>query len=268
VTNIKTGKQEISHSSRTVLAGGAELECTWLGCDELSRPTIVFLHEGLGSVAMWREFPEQLCMALGCNGLVYSRQGYGRSAPLTAPRQVDFMHREAAEVLPAVLAAFRIDQPILFGHSDGGSIALLYSAFFPERPRACLVMAPHILVEDVSITSIAKARCAYEEGKLKERLARYHDDVDGAFYGWNDIWLNPAFRRWSIETLLEAIKAPVLAIQGEDDVYGTMEQIEGIARRVRRASLVKIAHCGHSPHRDQPQMTIDAVRQFLEALAD
>jgi pimeloyl-ACP methyl ester carboxylesterase len=129
-------------------------------------------------------------------------------------------------------------------------------------------MAPHILVEDVSITSIAKARCAYEEGKLKERLARYHDDVDGAFYGWNDIWLNPAFRRWSIETLLEAIKAPVLAIQGEDDVYGTMEQIEGIARRVRRASLVKIAHCGHSPHRDQPQMTIDAVRQFLEALAD
>jgi len=263
-----TGKLDINQTFRTILAEGSELECAWLACAESPRPTIVFLHEGLGSVAMWRDFPAQLCVALGCNGLVYSRQGYGRSAPLAAPRCVDFMHREAALVLPAVLKAFRIDEPILFGHSDGGSIALLYSAFYPGRPRACVVMAPHILVEEVSITSIAKARCAYEEGYLKERLARYHDDVDGAFYGWNDIWLDPAFRSWTIETLLEAIQAPVLAIQGEDDVYGTMEQIEGIARRVRSASLVKIAQCGHSPHRDQPGMTIEAVRRFLEALAD
>ncbi|MBL8340890.1 MAG: alpha/beta hydrolase [Rubrivivax sp.] len=257
------------------------LEVAWVGpgADEAgaSAPLMVFLHEGLGSVAMWRDFPERLCTELGLRGLVYSRPGYGRSTP-RAPGErwhADFMHRQAHEVLPALLEALAIDPrrtpTWLYGHSDGGSIALLYAArcaaASPSLPLAgAIVAAPHILVEDISVRSIEAARRAYVETDLRQRLARYHDDPDSPFWGWNDIWLDPAFRRWSIEEEIGAIRCPVLALQGVDDEYGTLEQIHGIARRHTGTRLVELPECGHSPHRDQPDAVIHAVRGFVAAL--
>ena len=241
-------------------------------------PLLVFLHEGLGSVSMWRDFPTQLCERLGARGLVYSRPGYGRSTPRSQDERwgVDFMHRQAHEVLPALLQALNVQEPIwLVGHSDGGSIALLYAARHgsaangqsqaPEAPplAGAIVLAPHILVEDVSVRSIEQARQAYLHTDLRQRLARHHDDPDSAFWGWNDIWLSPAFRSWSIEADLHRIKVPVLAVQGVDDEYGTLEQIRGIARRVPQTELLELPACGHSPHRDQPQALMEAVAGFV-----
>ncbi len=241
-------------------------------------PLLVFLHEGLGSVSMWRDFPTQLCERLGARGLVYSRPGYGRSTPRAQDERwgVDFMHRQAHEVLPALLQALNVQEPIwLVGHSDGGSIALLYAARHgsaangqsqaPEAPplAGAIVLAPHILVEDVSVRSIEQARQAYLHTDLRQRLARHHDDPDSAFWGWNDIWLSPAFRSWSIEADLHRIKVPVLAVQGVDDEYGTLEQIRGIARRVPQTELLELPACGHSPHRDQPQALMEAVAGFV-----
>jgi pimeloyl-ACP methyl ester carboxylesterase len=232
-------------------------------------PLVVFLHEGLGSVAMWRDFPARVCAALGWRGLVYSRPGYGRSTPRASHEvwQPDFMHRQAREVLPALLEALRIDAartPVwLFGHSDGASIALLAAAHGALSPAGLVVMAPHVLVEEISVRSIAQARVAYLEGDLRARLARYHDDVDSAFWGWNDVWLSPAFRRWSIEDEIGTIRCPLLAIQGLDDEYGTLEQVRGIARRVPQTQLLELPACGHSPHRDQPEAVIDAVCNFV-----
>ena len=232
-------------------------------------PLIVFLHEGLGSVAMWREFPRQLCAAAGCRGLVWSRPGYGRSTPREPQERwaPDFMHRQAFEVMPALFDALGIDgaaaPPWLFGHSDGGSIALLHAARFPDRVAGAVLLAPHIRVEGVSVASIAETRAAYVDGGLRERLAKYHDDVDSAFWGWNRVWLDPAFAEWSIEDELAAIRCPLLAVQGEDDEYGTLEQIRGIARRVPQATLLELPACGHSPHRDLPQRVIDATTDFM-----
>jgi pimeloyl-ACP methyl ester carboxylesterase len=231
-------------------------------------PLIVFLHEGLGSLAMWRDFPQTLCDAAGVRGLVYSRPGYGRSTPRDGDEAwgVDFMHRQAHEVLPALLSALHVEQPVwLFGHSDGGSIALLYAARFPERTAGAVVLAPHIVVEELSVRSIEQARVTYLETDLRERLAKYHDDPDSAFWGWNDIWLHPPFKQWSIEDEIRSIACPLLAVQGVDDEYGTMEQIRGIARRVPQAQLLALDDCGHSPHRDQPDALIEAVRDFLRA---
>jgi pimeloyl-ACP methyl ester carboxylesterase len=219
--------------------------------------TLVFLHEGLGSVAGWRGFPRALCDRLQLPGLVYSRRGYGRSSPLGEARRTDYLHREAWDVLPALLAHAGIERPLLVGHSDGGSIALLYAARFD--PLAIAVMAPHVFVEDVTIDGIVEARAAWEQGRLREPLARMHADPDGAFFGWNDGWLNPAFRQWNIEAELPAIRCPVLAIQGTDDQYGTMEQLDRIARGVPTARLLKLEHCGHSPQRDQPDQVIAAI---------
>jgi pimeloyl-ACP methyl ester carboxylesterase len=250
------------------LAGAAtRIEYEWVGTDDPSAPVLVFLHEGLGSVAMWRDFPARLSDAVGARGLVYSRPGYGRSTPRRPDEHwaPDFMHRQAREVLPALLRSLGVQRPWLFGHSDGGSIALLHAAAFPEALRGTVVLAPHILVEDISVTSIAKARDAYLQTDLKEKLARYHEDVDSAFWGWNDIWLAPAFRGWSIEEEIRAIRCPLLAIQGIDDEYGTLEQVHGIARRVPQARLLELPHCGHSPHKDQPDAVIAAVRLFLNS---
>jgi pimeloyl-ACP methyl ester carboxylesterase len=246
------------------------IEVQWVGSGDAAAPLIVFLHEGLGSVAMWREFPAQLCAAAGARGLVYSRPGYGRSTPRPPDErwQPDFMHRQAREVLPALLAALGIDarrqKPWLFGHSDGGSIALLYAAAFPDALRGAIVLAPHILVEDVSIRSIEQARDVYRSTDLRQKLGRYHDDPDSAFWGWNDIWLDPAFRSWSIEDEIAAIRCPLLAVQGMADEYGTLEQIRGIARRVPGTELLEIPSCGHSPHKDQAQVVIAAVASFIE----
>ena len=249
------------------------IEHQWLSPERRERPLMVFLHEGLGSVAMWRDFPARLVEALGWRGLVYSRPGYGRSTPRAAQEAwgVDFMHRQAEEVLPALLARLGVDAerhpPWLFGHSDGGSIALLHAAAFPQRTAGAVVLAPHIMVEDLSVTSIAKAREAYLSTDLKARLARYHDDPDSAFWGWNDIWLHPPFRQWSIEHELSTITCPVLAVQGLDDEYGTLAQIRGIAERAPRTRLLELPGCGHSPHRDQPDKLIEAVRTFVFSCA-
>lgn len=246
------------------------IEHQWLNRDKVAAPLIVFLHEGLGSISMWRDFPQRLCDALGCRGLVYSRPGYGSSTPRAAAEAwgLDFMHRQAQQVLPAFLQALGIDtakdKPWLLGHSDGGSIALLYAASFPQQLAGAVVLAPHILVEDLSVNSISKARTAYLETDLRQRLARHHDDPDSAFWGWNDIWLRPDFKHWSIEEEITAITCPLLAVQGLDDEYGTLEQIRGIARRLAQTRLLELADCGHSPHRDQPDRLITAITAFIQ----
>ena len=234
-------------------------------------PLIVFLHEGLGSVSMWREFPQVLCDASACRGLVYSRPGYGRSSPRPADERwdTDFLQRQALEVLPAVLASLDVDashQPLwLLGHSDGGSIALLHAAHHPDGVAGVIVLAPHTFVEDLSIASIEQARQAYLNGSLRAGLARHHDDPDSAFWGWNQAWLNPAFRDWTIQEQIAAIRAPVLAVQGLDDVYGTLAQIESIARQLPQTRLLTMADCGHSPHRDRPQALIAAACDFMQS---
>ena len=257
----------MSESVGIRLAGRAfDIEYAHVGSDDPNAPLIVFLHEGLGSVAMWRDFPETLCHAASARGLVYSRPGYGRSTPRASDERwgVDFMHIQASEMLPALLRALHVDTaPWLFGHSDGGSIALIHAAMFPREVAGVIALAPHLFVEDISITSIAKTREAYLATPLKSKLARFHDDVDSAFWGWNDIWLNPAFRTWSIEALLPHITCPVLAIQGIDDEYGTMAQIDHIAEALAQAQLLALQGCGHSPHRDQPETVIAAVQKFI-----
>lgn len=230
------------------------------------RPTLVFLHEGLGSVALWRDWPARLCERLGHAGLVYSRQGYGQSAPRQDVRgsgrlQPDYMHHEALQVLPALLAQQGIVAPVLIGHSDGGTIALLHAAHCAVA--ACIVMAPHVIVEDVSVTAITAAREAFEHGPLRARLAPFHADVDGAFWQWNDVWLSPAFRSYDIRQDIASIRAPLLAIQGEDDPYGTLAQIDDIAAAVPHTRLVKLPQCGHSPHRDQPEAVAQAIEAFV-----
>ena len=245
----------------------ARIEHAWVGVQDERAPLLVFLHEGLGSLSMWKRFPERLCAAVECRGLVYSRPGYGRSTP-RAPGErwaPDFMHRQARLVLPALLHALGVDAarhpPWLLGHSDGGSIALLHAAAHPVA--GCIVVAPHINVEDVAIHSIAQARRAYVEGGLRESLARFHDDPDSAFYGWNDVWLSPAFRSWNIEAGLERIRCPLLAIQGLDDEYGTLEQIHRLQRLVPAARLLELPECRHSPYRDQPQRVIAAAVECI-----
>lgn len=241
-----------------------------------NRATVVLLHEGLGSVSMWRDFPARLAATTAHTVLAYSRPGYGKSdvlpdghdplGPRRNLRRPDFMHREALEVLPALLEALGIARPVLFGHSDGGSIALLFAARHPVS--AVIAMAPHVKVEDVAIASITEARTAWETTDLPHKLARHHDDPEGAFRGWNDVWLHPDFRAWNIEADLGLVKAPILAIQGEDDQYGTLYQIEEIARRNPRTRLFKIPKCGHSPHRDQPDVVLGAVQSFLATLPE
>lgn len=246
------------------------IEHQWLRREDTAAPLMVFLHEGLGSVSMWRDFPAALCEALGCRGLVYSRPGYGQSTPRGKDEhwKSDFMHRQAREVLPALLAALDVDAAKdklwLFGHSDGGSIALLYAAMFPTQASGVVAMAPHILVEDLSVASIAQTRDVYLQTDLRAKLARHHADPDSAFWGWNDIWLHPDFRQWRIDAELTAITCPLLAVQGVNDEYGSLQQVHGIARAAPQCQVVELAACGHSPHRDQPAPLIEAVRTFFQ----
>lgn len=244
------------------------LEYQWVGCprEETEHPVVVFLHEGLGSISMWRDFPQHLCAAHGFAGLVFSRYGYGRSTPRPQQEDMapDYLHRQAHEALPALLSALGIARPWLFGHSDGGSIALLYAARFPDQVSGIAVMAPHIFVEDITIAGIRAARAIYAESGMEQRLARHHRDARSVFFGWNDAWLNPAFRAWNIEQELPRIACPILAIQGEGDEYGTLEQIRGIRRHNPNTELLILKDCGHSPQRDQPQQLIDAVGRFIK----
>jgi len=254
---------------------GVQLEVAIVGPVSPSTPALVFLHEGLGSVSLWRNWPAQLCSQLEMPGLVYSRQGYGQSDATTNVKsnslvlngvrqgrlQADYMHHEALAVLPRLLQGLGIQNPILIGHSDGGTIALIYASHHPVA--ACVVMAPHVMVEDISVNAIAQARDAFLQGSLRERIAKFHADVDGAFWQWNDVWLSSEFRNFDIRKEIEGITAPLLAIQGEEDAYGTMAQIDDIALHVPHAEQVKLASCGHSPHRDQPAQVHSAIAQFL-----
>jgi pimeloyl-ACP methyl ester carboxylesterase len=250
-----------------------DIEYQWIGNADATGPLMIFLHEGLGSLAMWKDFPQRLCAALGCRGLLYSRPGSGRSSARAADEAwgVDYMHRQAQVILPAVLQALGVDPwlepPWLFGHSDGASIALLYAACFQQKVAGLVVLSPHIMVEDISVESIELARQNYldMDSDMKQKLGRYHDDPDSAFWGWNDIWLRPEFRKWSIEDEIGAISCPLLAVQGVDDEYGTLEQVYGIARRVVRAEVVELEDCRHSPHSDQAQKLIGITCEFVQA---
>lgn len=248
--------------------GGARLECRRIAGDP-ALPTIVLLHEGLGSVGMWRDFPDKLAAATGAPVFLYSRAGYGKSSPSPLPWPTRYMHREALEVLPRVLDAAGIRDCVLLGHSDGGSIALIYAggAAHPGL-KGVVTMAAHVFNEEVCVKSIAMARDAYAATDLRQRLARYHgDNVDNAFRGWNDVWLSPEFWHWNIEEYLPRIAVPVLAIQGQNDEYGTERQVDAIVRQVKgRAEKLMLPQCKHSPHRDQTQAVIDAMKGFLGRL--
>jgi pimeloyl-ACP methyl ester carboxylesterase/GNAT superfamily N-acetyltransferase len=228
------------------------------------RPALVLLHEGLGSVGLWRGFPQRLVEATGRRTVTFSRYGHGQSDPPPRPRTASFMHEEALEVLPELLAKLAIDKPVLVGHSDGASIALIHAAHHPVE--AVVAIAPHVFVEDVCIREIRQARIAYDEGNLRERLARHHRDPDAAFFGWNDVWLDPAFPQWDITGQLESVTCPLLLIQGERDQYGTMAQLDAIEARAR--GPVKRIHldCQHSPPTELPDETVAAIATFLETL--
>jgi len=267
---VTTSLVDIAYGGRNV-----SIEYRWLHPSarplamDARRPLVVFLHEGLGSVAMWRDYPQRFCDEGGYRGLVYSREGYGRSTPRTPDRHwpATFMHEQAIEMLPHLFARLDIGtdghRPWLFGHSDGASIALIHAATFPDAPAGVIAVAPHIVVEPLSLRSIAAARDAYVEGDLRRRLARYHDDVDSAFYGWNDAWLAPAFATWSIEPMLGGLRCPILAVQGTDDEYGTLAQVEGIRERAPQTEVVVLPACGHSPQRDAPQALTHAAIDFI-----
>lgn len=242
------------------------IEYEVLGGDSAAAPDVVLLHEGLGSVALWQGFPDRIARATGCRVVVYSRYGYGWSDPITAPRGVRFMHEEALEALPELLDRLKVSRPVLLGHSDGASIALIHAGSNCRPVAGVVAVAPHVFVEEVTLRSIEAAKCAYETTGLRDRLSRYHAVADSAFWGWNDVWLDPEFRDWNIEEYLPAITAPVLAVQGVEDEYGTMEQVDRIARQVPDTEVIRLGACRHSPHRDQPEAVIHAVTRFVERL--
>jgi pimeloyl-ACP methyl ester carboxylesterase len=232
--------------------------------------TLVFLHEGLGSAKQWRDFPKRIADATGRNAIAYSRLGYGASEPVELPRPLSYMQDEARVFVPALLDALGVQAAILIGHSDGGSIALVHAALDGgKRVKGLILEAPHVFVEDVSIASIAKAREAFEQGDLREKLSKHHGaNVDVAFRGWNDAWLDPNFRSWNLEEHLPRITVPTLVIQGEDDPYGTRAQVDAIARQVSgRVETLMLPKCGHAPHRDQPDATAAAMVAFIETSA-
>jgi pimeloyl-ACP methyl ester carboxylesterase len=224
---------------------------------------LVFLHEGLGSAGLWRDFPDKAARQIGTRALVYSRSGHGASSGLAVKRNRNFMHKEALDVLPRLLALTAIERPLLIGHSDGASIALIYAANNPHAVSGLVLMAPHVFVEAVTVASIAAIAESYETTDLRKRLSRHHVRVDDAFRGWSDIWLSPGFATWSLGPEVERLAVPVLLIQGEDDRYGTLAQLDAFeAARHARITRLVLRNCGHSPHRDQEEAVLDAVVNF------
>lgn len=231
---------------------------------DTGRAPIVLLHEGLGSIGQWKDFPEKLAQATGRAVLLYDRQGYGQSPPLTGARQLDYLHRYAHEELPALLRGCGVEKPILFGHSDGGSIALLYAAEFPTA--ALITEAAHVFVEDLSVRGIRDARHAWMTTGLKDRLAKYHGDkTEQIFFAWADTWLTDWFRDWNIEKGIEAITCPALILQGEDDEYGTPAQVQAITDRIGPSAQGRlIPNCRHIPHFQAGEVVLEATQSFLE----
>ena len=249
-----------------VMVDGKRLETLWIEPRRPERPAIVMLHEGLGSIALWKDFPAQLAERTGYGVLVYSRYGHGNSDTLMEKRPVRFMHHEGEVVLPELLTKLGLHKPILVGHSDGGSISLIFAGAFPDAVSGLILEAPHVFVEDLSIASIAQAKKTYETTDFPQRLGRYHANVDATFWGWNDIWLDPAFRSWNIEEYLPKITCPVLCIQGEEDEYGTIAQVEAIKAAAPQTEILMLPHCKHSPHRDQVEKTLEAMAKFVGAV--
>ncbi len=251
--------------ARDVIVDGKRLETVRYDGDR-ARPVIVLLHEGLGSVSLWRDLPRRLCERARCTVVAYSRYGYGRSDVLREKREPDYMHHEGEVVLPALLAELGIERPILFGHSDGASIALIYAGAHPDGVRALVLEAPHVFVEEISVRSIATAKAAYATTDLRAKLARHHADADATFAGWSDIWLDPRFRDWNIEPYVEQVRAPVLMIQGDADEYGTPAQLDAIAARMRGTETLMVPAAGHSAHRNEPELVVARVAAFVARL--
>jgi pimeloyl-ACP methyl ester carboxylesterase len=251
-----------------VRAAGRALAYEWIGEARDGSPALVFLHQGLGSIRQWRDFPAKVAEATGCRALVYDRYGYGQSDVLAEPRRtVRFMHDEGLNALPEILSSLSVENPILVGHSDGASISLIHAGA-GHAVRGVVAMAPHVFIEPVCLSSIRKATQTLESTDLAERLGRYHRDARRTFYGWADVWLDPQFEGWDIRAdYLPGVRCPVLAIQGHDDEYGTMAQLDEIARRVRGpCELHKLERCGHAPFRDRPDEVISAVKGFVSKL--
>ena len=248
--------------------GAARLEYRRWGPDPAEAPTLVLLHEGLGCVALWRDFPARLAAATGLGVLAYSRAGYGGSSPCALPRPLTYMHDEARDVLPEVLDRIGLERGILLGHSDGASIAAIYAASRPDpRISGLILIAPHFFTEPQGLAAIAEAKLAYETGDLRDRLARYHRDVEAAFRGWNEAWLDPGFESWDLTAYLPGIAQPLLLLQGAADPYGSPRQVE-TARDLAPgpSELVLLPDCRHSPHLERPEETLAAIRSFLSGL--
>ena len=246
---------------------GHWLEAAAIPARQANLPTIVMLHEGLGSIAHWKDFPCLLAEATGAGIFVYSRYGHGGSDALQEPRPVSYMHHEAQVVLPEILQKAGIERPLLLGHSDGASIAIIYAGTFPDSPAGLILEAPHVFVEEITVSSIAQARVQYQNTDLPQRLGRYHENVDSLFWGWNNIWLDPRFRNWNIDSFLDRVSCPVLVVQGRQDEYGTVHQMEAIERRIAGAAAVLLDGCKHAPHRDRSEATLSAICQFIGSLA-
>ncbi len=261
----------MTNTEEFITVDGVRLECAWINGDMPSgKPCLVFLHEGLGCVALWRNFPKLLSDTLSLPGFVFSRQGYGASTSIPLPRPVEFMHHEGLNVLPRVLDEAGIESAILVGHSDGASISIINAGGVGDpRVKGIVLLAAHIFNEEITVKSIEEAKVAFETTDLREKLKKYHgDNVDCAFWGWNGVWLNPDFLEWNIEEFLPRVDLPTLVIQGEDDQYGTEAQVQGIAAGLRDNCVVKIiADCGHSPHLEQPEQTLSAIVDFVRPLA-
>lgn len=257
-------------ASGVLSVGGVDLEYACRGAmNDPQAPVVVLLHEGLGCVSLWRDFPARLALATGLRVFAYSRAGYGKSGPAALPRPLDYMTREALDVLPHVLDAVGASRVVLLGHSDGASIAAIYAGSVQDhRVRGAILMAPHFFPEEVGLAEIARARRAFDTGDLEKRLARYHRDAAATFRGWNDAWLAPGFRDWDITDVIDFIRVPVLAIQGHEDAYGTMAQIDELENRLYAPfEALRLDECGHSPHLDQPEAVGAAVSEFVQRLA-
>lgn len=254
--------------TRWIEVCGKRLEGRCWGPAPDAAPTLVLLHEGLGSAGLWRDFPEKLADRTGYGVFAYSRAGYGRSDPVELPRPLDYMTREAVDVLPHVLDAIGFRRGVLLGHSDGASIAAVYAGTIEDfRVRGLCLISPHFFTEPSGLAAIAEAKAQYETGDLRERLARHHGDVDNAFRGWNDAWLDPRFKPWTIEDAIAYIRVPVLAMQGDGDQYGTLAQIDALRHGLYSPLDVKIFEDGkHAPHLEQPEETVEAVADFLARL--
>ncbi len=242
-----------------------KIEIKWHNKEKKNRPCLVFLHEGLGCTAMWKNFPKRVAQKTNCPALVFSRFGYGNSDASSLPWKLNFLHKEALNVLPKIIGAAKLKEYILIGHSDGGSIGIIFSGSpFATGLKGLITLAAHVFCEQISVDSIFQAKVNYDNGNLKKGLEKYHGkNTENAFRGWNDVWLNPKFMHWNIEKYLNHIKIPMLAIQGKDDQYGTSKQLESIKTKAPHIHTHLIDNCKHTPHNEQPEITLDLLTQFI-----